>query len=239
MGFFSRLFSKTEKISTVGPQRNNVVCDYYSVKGVNPDTNRRKSKIIVVDSTSTEEEIQEKSGLLPPYEIEKLNQEAPTDRQIAYAEKLGIVFPADASVSDASVFLTRHEDGVPLVQPPAPDTLVRYLIGKGIFVPAYAGISEVSGLYLNNVSRNEKAAFFCMRVFCSIKNKSYCLLEDVPLAERNLFFEFANAYEADGDFLRSLLHYTAEDLPLNACPRLKKLKAYEMAVDFLKNRGFA
>lgn len=239
MGFFSKLFSKPEKVSVAGPQRNHVVCDYYSVKGVNPDTNRRKTKTIVVESTSTNEEIQKKSGLLPPYEIEKLKQEAPTDRQIAYAEKLGIVFPADASASDASVFLTRHEDGVPLIQPPASDMLVHYLIDKGIFVPTYAGILEVSTLYLNNVSRNEKASFFCMRVLCSLKNKSYCLLEDAPLADRTLFFEFANMYEADGDFLRSLLHYTAADLPLNACLRLKKLKAYEMAVDFLKSRGAA
>ena len=244
MGFLSKLLStvKATKLSSAfGPKplqakKNNILCDCYSVKGKNPSTNRRKAEIVIVESTASEEEIQQKSGLLPPYEIIKMEQEGPTDRQIAYAEKRSIIFPVDASIRDASIFLTRYEEELHLIQPPAPDALIRYLIGKNIYVPAYAGTAEISALYLNGITRREKAAFFCMRVFCTLNNKSYRLLEDATQSEQDLFFEFADSYEADNDFLRSLSHYSAADLSLFACRVTKKLKAYNIAVNFLSSK---
>lgn len=216
--------------------KNQILCDCYSVKGKNPNTNRRKTENVVVESTASEEEIQRKSGLLPPYEIKKMEQRLPTEKQIAYAEKLGIIFPPDATIQDASVFLTRNEEDIPLIQPPAPDTLIRYLISKDIYVPAYAGVAEVSALYLNGISNKEKTAFFCMRVFCCLKKKSHCLLEDAPQEEQSLFFEFADLHETDADFMRSLSHYSAADISLIECKPLKKLKAYDIAANFIMSK---
>lgn len=234
MGFLSKL-SIVLGPKPLKAKKNKILCDLYSVKGKNPDTNRRKTEIVVAESTASETEIQQRSGLLPPYEIKRLDPELPTEKQILYARKLGIVFPPDASIRDASIFLTRADEEQPLIQPPTPDYLVRYLIDKGIFVHSYAGIMESSALYLSGVSFLEKSAFFCMRVFCDIKSKTYCLLEDAPQQERELFFKFANLHEDDNAFAKSVAFYSSTDLPLNRCPPLKKIKAYNIAADFLKS----
>ena len=218
--------------------RNQVTYTQYTVKGKNPDTNRKKTVTVTVESAASLDEVQMKSGLLPPYEIEKVDHvDAPTERQVAYAEKLGFAFPPDATMRDASIFLTRYEEDLPLIQPAAPDKLVRYLIGKGIAVPAYAGINEISNLYCNSISASEISAFFCMRVFCSHSKKKYHLLEDAPPVEQSLFYRFGELHKDDSDFLRSLTHYSGKDLPLNDCPSLKKLKAYEIATSFLKDNN--
>lgn len=241
MGFFSKLFSMVVPnkfdSSKLKANRNHVLCACYSVKGKNPDSHRMKKETVVVESTASMEDVQRKSGLFPPYEIIKVDLESPTEKQISYAKECGITFPEDASVRDASIFLERFENDQPLVQPAIPDDLVRYLIGKNIFVYSYAGIIEASNLYLNGVPISEKAAFFCMRVFCSCKQRLYCLLEDAPYQERNLFEKFGETQIGNPVFLRSLDHYSAVDLPLDSCPSIKKLKAYEIAHDFLKCEG--
>ncbi len=94
--------------------KNRVLCTSYSVKGKNPTTNRAKTVSVIVESTATETEIHQKSGLLPPYEIMENPLEKPTEKQIAYAKKMNFSFPPDATIRDASIFLTRLENGMPL-----------------------------------------------------------------------------------------------------------------------------
>lgn len=247
MGFFSKLSSFLSKISEQEPgqlqaNRNQITCLYYSVKGKNPTTGRMKTVYVTVESTATEKDIQAKSGLLPPYEVTLDNDEdnldcGPTDRQIAYADRLGFAFPSDASSSDATVFLTRAEEGKPLVQPATPNEILRYVIGFGIDVPAYAGVSESTGYFLRNAPRSETAAFFCMRVYCSIARKNYRLLIEAPLEMQSVFRKFAEKYSEDAGFLASFSHYSADDLSLGSCSSLKKLKAYNIVADFLKGEG--
>lgn len=193
---------------------------------------------VVVESTATVEEIQKKSGLLPPYEeVEKNESTAyngPTERQLDYAKQLGISFPEDATSSDASVFLTRREEGRPLYAPATPDRIVRLLIDRGIDLPAYAGVYEASNLYIHNIELEERIAFFAMRVYCALYKKDYCLLEDAPASEREMFFDCARKYQGDNAFVRSVFAYTGADLPLDSCTISKKLKAYNMVAAFFK-----
>lgn len=174
---------------------------------------------------------------MPPYEMLENGPAAydgPTERQLAYAQKVGVFIPADATSADASVFLTRYEEGRPLCAPPTPDWIIRLLMERGIVLPAYAGVYEASNLYLHNIPLEERIAFFAMRVYCSLCGANYCLLEDTPQAERERFFEFARKYEGDKEFVRSLFCYTGADLPLDSCTIPKKLKAYNVAADFFK-----
>ena len=241
MGFFSKLFSPVTTNKSNSPvlkaNRNRVLCAFYYVKGKNPNTHRIKKETVVVEATASAEEIQRKSGLLPPYEIVFIPPDPPTEKQIAYAKERGVIFPPDASIRDASIFLTRYENERPIIQPPTPDSFIRYVIGKNIFVHAYAGIHETSNLYLNGVSEAERVAFFCMRVFGCITKKYYYFLENASKSEQDIFWEFANLNKDDKAFMRSIDCYSADDLPLNACPSLKKLKAYNMAVEFLVTKG--
>lgn len=242
MGLFSKLVSFAGKPPARGPaslaaNKNRITCQRYSVKGRNPETGRRKTVTVVAGSQDPLALVQDRSGLLPPYEVEVVAPQPPSDPQVQYALKLGFVFPADATSADATVFLSRAEAGEALVQPAAPDWMVRYVVGKGIYVPAYGGSGEVSAAYLFGCSKREKAAFFCMRVFCTVCRKSYRLLEDAAPDEIALFYEFADAYGEDSDFARSLDHYWVADLPLDQCIAPKRLKAYDLAAAFLKVKG--
>lgn len=244
MGFLSKLFKidfpKKDcqpKAKASGARRNNITCVGYSVRGKNPATGRMKRVYVVAESTAPVEEVQEKSGLLPPYEVEGGDQASysgPTERQLAYAQKIGISFPEDATCQDASVFLTRYEEKRPLYAPPTPDKIVRLLIEKGIELPAYAGVYEASNLYLHNVDLEERIAFFVMRVYCSLFGGRYCLLGDAPEAERERFYDCARKYQTDNAFVRSVFYYTGEDLPLDSCTISKKLKAYDMVAEYFK-----
>lgn len=245
MGFFSKLFFSVNKKAEQEPgqlraNRNQITCLHYSVRGKNPETGRMKTVYFVVESTATKEIVQKKSGLLPPYEVVADDSHfGPTDRQIAYADQLGFAFPSDASSSDATVFLTRAEEERPLVQPATPNDILHYVIGFGIDVPAYAGVVETTGYFLRNAPRLEITAFFCMRVYCSIARKNCRLLMDASPEMQDVFRRFAEKYSEDAGFLASLSHYSADDLPLDSCSPLKKLKAYNIAADFLKSEGVA
>lgn len=239
MGLLSKLFKHDSPPKGQGGnvQRNNITCAGYSVKGKNPATGRVKRVYVLVESTASMAEVQKKSGLLPPYEIEGNDSPAyngPTEKQLAYAKDIGVSFPADATSSDASVFLTRYEEGRPLYAPPAPDRIVRLLIDRGIELPAYAGAYEASDLYIHNISLEERIAFFAMRVYCKLYGKQYCLLEDATQAERERFFECARKYQGDNAFVRSVFSYTGADLPLDSCPAPKRLKAYDVVADYFK-----
>lgn len=219
--------------------RNRTVCAYFNVKGVNPASGRKKTVSVVAAANASIAEIQAKSGLLPPYEVsvDKNNFTPPTEAQVRYAARLGFKFPADATVRDATVFLTRSENGVPLVQPPAPDRLVHYIISKGGYVPAYSGAAEISAEYLHCCEPKEKAAFFCMRVYCTLTHAEYLLLEDVPSNLAAVFWEFGGLYCSDEGFSRSLEYYSHLDLPLDKCSALKRIKAFNIAAGYLVMKG--
>ncbi len=239
MGLLSRLFQGgAPRGAKAAARKNNVLCAGYSVRGTNPETGRVKRVYVVAEATAAMEEVGKKSGLLPPYEIEvsaPQGYDGPTERQLAYAAQVGVVLPEDATCADATVFLTRHEEGRPLYAPPTPDRIVRLLIDRNIELPAYAGVYEASNLYLHKVSLEERIAFFAMRVYCQTKGRRYCLLEDAPDAERELFYRFAREYQGDKAFVRSVFCYSGEDLPLDSCTVSKRLKAYDVAEAYFNN----
>ncbi|MCI9100943.1 MAG: hypothetical protein HFH58_14040 [Lachnospiraceae bacterium] len=212
--------------------KNCITCKKYFVKGKNPATNRFKTTQVVVESTVSMGTIQQKSGLLPPFEITEASLGAPTEKQIAYAKKLKLPLPQDATFEDVSIFLTRYEEGKTLYPSPMPEKLIRYLIGKGIYVPAYAGEDEAHNLYFHNIDLNEKIAYFAMKVYCNLKRKVYYTLEDAEPEMKDLFYLFAMKYKDNKEFIKSLYHYSGSDLPLGSYAISKKLKAYDMAVNF-------
>ncbi len=222
------------KPEVIRAKKNEITCEFYSVTGKNPETNHMKTVKVVAAAGSPAEKVQKKSGLLPPYEINAEPIYPPTENQISYAQKVGIIFPDDASKSDASLFLDRFEKGKPLAPSSAPKKYITYLIDKNIYVPAYACMEDVSELYYIYISDFERTAFFCMRVWCDIYNQRCLFLEDAAQSERNMFYTFAEHHSEDKVFLRSLSHYSAELLPLNKCLPLKKLKAYEIAEEYLR-----
>ncbi len=228
-----KIFSYSENQTPKGKyHKNSIICKKYYVKGKNPETNRFKTNLVVVEASETTETIQQKSGLLPPFEITEIIPDGVTEAQAAYAKKLGLILPNDATKEDASIFLTRYNDNKPLHPPAIPKNILCYLISKNIYVPAYAGMEEAHYLYFQHIDLNEKIAYFGMKVYCNLKKLDFSLLEDFEPEQRERFYEFANQFKNNKEFTKSLSYYSGNDLPLNSNTISKKLKAYNMAVDF-------
>ena len=214
--------------------RNGVICGVYNVKGTNPKTGRRKTETVYAPLPTPAAQIGKLSGLQPPYEVAPVPPVAPSDAQLKYAADLGAGIPKDATRQDLSYIIScalGEED--PDVHP-ADDRLIRYVIDRGIYVPPYTGRNNLTRLYLDGVPLKERIIYFCLRVYCSEFGKKYRIIPEAPKDVLRVCWYFAEAHLKDTDFLRSLMHYTEFDLPLDRCNKLKVLKAYEIAADYLK-----
>lgn len=130
-------------------------CEIYKVQGVNPETGRRKSVEVVEASNAAADVIQVKSGLLPPYKVEKATRPA-SDAQLEAMRKHGFKPPADLSMLDASIFITRSVEGKPLQQPVAPLAFTVYAIEHNVYIPKYASVKEAQDYLLAALPNNGK-----------------------------------------------------------------------------------
>lgn len=133
-----RHYAKKEKRKT---QPGPYWCEIYKVRGVNPTTKRKKTNQVIAASNAPSDLIQEKSGLLPPYEIEKVTRPA-SDLQLETMRKYGFKPPVGLSMWDASIFITRSVEGEPLEQSIASLAFVDYAIENNVYIPKYANTKE-------------------------------------------------------------------------------------------------
>lgn len=215
-------------------QRNDITCISFLVEGTFPIKQYRTKRKIVIFSNELLILDEEKTHLLPPYEVKKILDENPSDSQIRYAKILGFSFPEDANKQDASIFIERKENNESLIQSKTTDEILKYIISKGIYIPKYADKNRAFNIYFNNVGIIESIAYFGMKVYCSLNQKTYHVLEDATEPERELFFHFAKKYSNNKPFTNSLSHYSGSDIPLDSYKISKKLKAYDIAAEYLK-----
>lgn len=128
-------------------------CEVYKVHGINPETNRKKTVEVVAASNAPPELIQSKSGLLPPYKIDKATRPA-SDAQLETMRKHGINPPSDLSMLDASILITRSVEGKPIKQPTAPLSFVDYAIKNNVYIPKYANAKEAQDYLLAALPKN-------------------------------------------------------------------------------------
>ena len=219
-------------LKAASSQANDIIPTTYKVVGINPATKRKKTAIVVDSEKATKQRIIQKSGLLEPCEIEIEPDIPPTEAQVKYARKLGIIFPEDATVHDASVFLTRAENDEPLYQAKAPTEMLKILIEElGIYIPRYAGKDELDGYFWYGMSKEEKYAYFAMRVYAENTGKNYRFIHEATNSEQEKFREFARQKICNAEFENSINCYTGDDIPINGKLK-KKLKAYQIAMAY-------
>lgn len=229
-----RCEDENEKKSAEIPIRNDIVCEKYRVKGKYPGTGRiRTREVIAWDNASNQEILQRAGGLVEPYEIERIGFDRPTAKQLSYAHDLGIIVPADASKDDVSILITRAEYHRPIRQEKAPTEILEILIKKmGIYIPAYAGISEMNFYYSITLStEEEKYAYFAMKVYTQSTGKNYHFIQDANPAEQKRFYDFAREYKDNRSFVESYERYDPSEITITGKIK-RKLKAYELANAF-------
>nr|DAN92340.1 MAG TPA: hypothetical protein [Caudoviricetes sp.] len=212
-------------------ERNSIICSYYKVKGINPETGRRKTNTVVHIQGADVYEVGIKSGLLEPYEVEELPETKPSDAQVVYARDLGIVLPYDATADDASIFLTRAENQEAIHQKGASDELLKLIILKyGTYVPKYANCKEAYHRFYYALSKTEQIAYFIMRVVAEAKGLIYLFPCDVADEEWDAYLNIAKEKQADNKFMESFWYYSATDFPMRGKIQ-KQLKAYRDIVN--------
>lgn len=212
---------------------NDVISAWYKVTGKNPATGRKKTEKLVWINKATEDEVAKQSGLLPPYTVERQEDTPPSEAQIGHARSLGIMLPGDATMEDASVFLTRAENNEPIHQVGADADFVKTLICKlGIYVPKYANAQEAYWRYIGSLKQEEQVAYFAMRIYSENKGLGYLFPYQATEDERRKFDGFAKAHIGDKKFMESFTRYTLGDFPLGAKIQ-KQLKAYNMVLEIL------
>ena len=213
-------------------QKNDITCKIFSIKGNNLFKNQTDQKTRVISSTKPLILDEEKISLSQPYLVEEIETDKPTGPQIRFAKREGFTFPEDADIRDASIFLSRLEKNEELIKPKAQNNVLEYIINKGIFIPKYADTNIAYNLYFSNVGIIESIAYFGMKVYCNLNQKTYHVLEDATEPERELFFHFAKEYSNNKPFTNSLSHYSGSDIPLDSYKISKKLKAYDIAAEY-------
>lgn len=223
-----------DKKVSAATEKNEIISATYKVVGKNPDTGRRKTRQIVRSANMGKEDIGKASGLLPPYEVERIEDEPPTEAQTKYAQKLEITFPSDASIRDASIFLTRAENFEELHQYGTAEWLLEIYINKyGIYIPKYANAIEAHRVFFCEMDKRERLEYFAMRVYNEYKGTKYLFPFEAEKSEQKIFENFAQKYIEDKKFMESFSRYAADDLPLGRKVS-KQLKAYEIVRGYLQ-----
>lgn len=213
--------------------KNDIVCVEFVVKGKNPKTGRMKTAVVVGTDDEPIETVAKRSGFIEPYEVKKEEERIPSEGQFQYARTLGIKFPDDATLRDASIILRRAQENEEIVQRKIPKELIEIAIHKlNLYIPRYAGAKDFGYIYYNSLNGNERYEYFAMKVYCENSGKDYSFPFEATNEEKELFEKFAEKYQNDRSFIESFSRYTIDDMPIGGTIK-KKLKAYDIAKAYM------
>lgn len=222
-------YAKSSEIPVI----NDIVCGRYRIKGKYPGTGRMRTVEVIAWEKETEQDIAKKAGLVEPYEVERIGMPIPTERQMEYAKNVGIFIPKDATKDDVSILLTRYEEHKSIKQPKAPTDILEILIKRmGIYIPSYAGLSEMNAYFRASMrTEEERYAYFAMKVYSQTTGKNYHFIHEANETEQERFKAFARKYKGNRSFVESYNRYDQEKITITGKID-KKLKAYEIANAF-------
>ena len=177
----------------------------YRVIGKSEKGRRKTEYVVGMDSQEAIEKATDK-GLIPPFELEILEHEPPTERQIACLERNGIIYPDGITKYDASCLLSRAF-GDDSEESPEP-YLVALATGLKIKFSAFIGAKGLLSDIIYSSGRN-RAALYAYAVSQSMGGRSFGnMLEDPKLS---LFYAFADQVIEDPALMRSLRDRPIDD----------------------------
>jgi hypothetical protein len=190
---------------------------HFSIRGINPETGRKKTiKLDVPNNTTPYKMALEQGTINEPFEITGIPFREPTYSQLAYAKDLEVAIPPDACLEDVSALISRavDSDGVPN------QGLIEYASNKGLMFSEYIGKKALYNLIFYKLKLNDKIAFFCFSVYRYLSDDRHANLDTSPY--RDIFYSFAQQYEGDKNFVSSMEKYEGEDLRYFGRMKIKK-----------------
>ena len=199
----------------------------YKVKGTD-ESGKRKS---VIKTGVDEQQAIEKAarqGISPPFSVEILPYEPPTERQIKCLKSHGTYIPDEITKDDASSMINRIvEDDLE-----SPELwLFSLAIGLKTNFSAFIGKRDLYENVIYQTNDRDRAALYAYAVQQRIKDESFGnMLQDPNL---DLFYRFADQAVQDPAIINSLKGREADDF---LYPR-KGTAIYKAAEAFLANSG--
>lgn len=202
----------------------------YNVRGVDQVSGKKsKLKIIARDEAAAEKEAANR-GLMPPYTFTEIDFDEPTDRQISYAEDLGLKIMAGMNRKDISALIDKHNDN----DTTPTDGLMSFAYEHNIYFSPYIGERALCILLFNELPVADKTAFFCYAVHQSMTGERLDNLDASTV--RDVCYQFADIYSINDSYQRSLDEYSGGDLVVFGEAQgggSKRKKAYQDAKTFL------
>lgn len=196
----------------------------YKVAGTN-EIGKRSFKICSgVDSQQAVEKVAA-LGLLPPFEIEPIDYELPTERQLNFLRELGVFVPDDITKDDASYMISRAV-GEDSEESPT-HAMVALANGLKTEFSAFIGAAGLLKSIIGQACDRDRAALYAYGVHQSMRGGSFeNMLKD---SNKTVFYAFADNVVKDPALMRSLNGRTAEDF---VCPN-RNTAIYKAVVAFL------
>jgi hypothetical protein len=129
----------------------------FSVRGINTESGRKKTiKIDVPNNRNVSEMVLAQGEIKEPFEITEVPFSLPTDRQLSYAQALGITIPPDACLDDVSALISRAVDN----DSEPNKGLIEYASNKGLTFSVYVGKKALYNFIFYSLQLYDKIAFF-------------------------------------------------------------------------------
>lgn len=199
----------------------------YKVFGIDEDGKRRVKFRIGTNENRAIKRV-EKEGLHGPFEIEIMEHDPPTERQLACLERNGFICPPGLTKDDASYIIDRiinEDSGVPS------SWLVSLAQRLNIEFSVFESSKDLfeSVIYASDI--RDRLALYIYAVYQNYNNLPFCnMFEDSDIS---LFYKFADEVVNDSKLIRSLKKRDADDFEK---PR-KGTDIYKSAITFLKDNG--
>lgn len=178
----------------------------YEIKATYAQTSRKRITSFYAKSEDQVRQIALTEGFLEPMEIKQIPHHPPTERQVEYANGIGISIDSDMSQMDVSALLSRYEDSD---SDPNPE-LIEFADHRDIFFSKYIGKKALYDLVFQSLGDRDKVAFFVFSVYRYLSDDRHANL-DTSL-HRVAFYEFADNLILNDSFTRSLEKYNGNEL---------------------------
>lgn len=191
---------------------------------------KKKKEPVITSSvkvTNADEEQPSERYVFEPLPIDtsKYKHEAPTQKQLNYAAKLGIVVYPHMSKSDLSAVITKVEDNDMIV----PDIgLLQFAQENGESPSPYLGLNNALHIATYHLNDKEICSFYLYCLYCSGLGKAIENLNSSELKEK--FVSLGAELSQDAKAVDAIRNRPSSDF---AKPN-KRTTAYTSAVEYLK-----
>lgn len=204
----------------------------YRVTGINPKTKRRKSVVVVVMGEDAEK-AKQKSGLLNITDVERVEQEPPSQAQIEYGNDLGIDYKSYYTKRDYSCLISYATDEE--IYYPIEKEAAELAESRGIYLSQYASLTQLYYLYFHDLSVKEACAFYAFSLYQSL-NGFECY-DYHKHSKYELFEQFADENVDNGSFTHSLLPTGSNQYIPKHCEVLQTTNAFKICYNWLNKKA--